>query len=123
MARSSDIGARIAVHVGTGPMAGWENSRHSAEQKHSVRYDLHPLQWPQCHEWQMIADTGGSVSLSGAIEMQMGHGSPRSRRIGLRLAPSLSVDVECSQPGDMFGQMRMAFALQRMTAHELTLAG
>jgi 5-methylthioadenosine/S-adenosylhomocysteine deaminase len=75
-------------------------------------------------EWQLIADSGGSVSLSGPIEMQMGHGSPPVQTaLDHGLAPSLSVDVECSQPGDMFGQMRLAFALQRMSVHEAALAG
>jgi cytosine/adenosine deaminase-related metal-dependent hydrolase len=75
-------------------------------------------------EWKMIADTGGSVSLSAPIEMQMGHGAPpvlAAVRHGLM--PSLSVDVECNQPGDFFTQMRAVFALQRMMVNDAFLAG
>jgi cytosine/adenosine deaminase-related metal-dependent hydrolase len=120
-----DIGARIAVHVGTGPM-GRLGKLEAFGRTETLGPDTTYIHCSglNAHEWQMIADTGGSVSLSGAIEMQMGHGSPPVQAaLDYGLAPSLSVDVECSQPGDMFGQMRMAFALQRMTAHELTLAG
>ena len=115
-----DVGARIAVHVGTGAMgrlgklgafgtAGW----------------LGPdTTYIHCGglndtEWRMIADTGGAVSLSVPIEMQMGHGVPPIQAaLDHGLTPSLSVDVECNQPGDFFSQMRSAFALQRMFAHE-----
>jgi 5-methylthioadenosine/S-adenosylhomocysteine deaminase len=65
-------------------------------------------------EFQMIADSGGKLSLAVPVEMQMGHGMPpiqRSLDFGIR--PSLSVDVETNQPTDMFTQMRACFALQR----------
>ena len=65
-------------------------------------------------EWKMIADTGTSVSITPEVEMQMGHGVPpiqQARDVGV--APSLGVDVETSAPGDMWTQMRVAYALQR----------
>jgi cytosine/adenosine deaminase-related metal-dependent hydrolase len=69
--------------------------------------------------WRAIADTGGHVSIAAPIEMQMDHGVPPVQQAldhGIR--PSLSVDVETEQPGDMFGQMRAVFGLQRMLALE-----
>jgi cytosine/adenosine deaminase-related metal-dependent hydrolase len=73
---------------------------------------------------QMIAASGGTVSISSPIEMQMGHGTPPFQRFlehGLR--PSLSVDVETAIAGDMFTQMRSALALQRGAVHARGLAG
>lgn len=67
--------------------------------------------------WQHIADTGGHVSIAGPIEMQMNHGVPPVQQaLAHGIRPSLSVDVETQQPGDMFTQMRGIFALQRMLA-------
>ena len=72
----------------------------------------------------MIVDTGGTVSISSSIEMQMGHGIPPIQRFldrGLR--PSLSVDVETAIAGDMFTQMRAALSLQRGLVHQRMLNG
>ncbi len=74
--------------------------------------------------FQMIVDTGGTVSLSVPVEMQMGHGMPPTQRFldrGLR--PSLSVDVETNVPSDFFTQMRSAISLQRVLLFERLLAG
>ena len=74
--------------------------------------------------WQMIADTGGKVSIAPAIEMQMRHGMPPFQAAldhGIR--PSLSVDVETNMAADMFTIMRTAFTLQRALMNERALAG
>lgn len=75
-------------------------------------------------EWQLIADTGGHVSIASAIEMEMGHGVPPIQQAldhGIR--PSLSLDVETEMPGDFFTQMRTVFTLQRMQALARERAG
>jgi cytosine/adenosine deaminase-related metal-dependent hydrolase len=66
-------------------------------------------------EWRLIASTGGHVSISGPIEMEMGHGVPPFQQaIAHGIRPSLSVDVETEMPGELFTQMRTALTLQRM---------
>ncbi len=66
-------------------------------------------------EWRLIATTGGHVSISGPIEMEMGHGVPPFQQaLAHGIRPSLSVDVETQMPGELFTQMRTAFTLQRM---------
>jgi hypothetical protein len=65
-------------------------------------------------EWQLVADSGGTVSIAPQIEAQMGHGWPpvlKSMDYGLR--PSLSIDVVTTAPGDIFTQIRAAFACDR----------
>jgi 5-methylthioadenosine/S-adenosylhomocysteine deaminase len=65
-------------------------------------------------EWRIMADTGTTVSISTPIELQMGQGAPPIQRaLDLGIAPSLSVDVETSMPGDFFTQMRATLAHQR----------
>lgn len=58
----------------------------------------------------MLADSGGSASVSPYIELAMpGIGPPATARLfaaGVR--PSLSIDAEPSSPGDMFSVMRAA---------------
>lgn len=69
-------------------------------------------------ELAVIADSGGSVSVSPAIEMIMGHGYPMiapAARSGLTV--SLSTDVEVTVAADMFTQMRAAYQAGRHAAH------
>jgi cytosine/adenosine deaminase-related metal-dependent hydrolase len=70
-------------------------------------------------ELDLIAASGGYFSLAVPIEMQMGHGTPPIQRgLDRGIGLSLSVDVETNMPGDMFTQMRSAFALQRLLKNE-----
>jgi 5-methylthioadenosine/S-adenosylhomocysteine deaminase len=84
---------------------------------------IHCTQLNETH-WQMIADTGGKLSIAPAIEMQMRHGMPPLQTaLDHGIQPSLSVDVECNMTADMFSIMRAAFTLQRALANERSLAG
>jgi 5-methylthioadenosine/S-adenosylhomocysteine deaminase len=72
-------------------------------------------------EWQLVADSGGTISIAPQIEVQMGHGWPpvmKSLEYGLR--PSLSIDVVTTAPGDMFTQMRSAFGCERARVNAVT---
>jgi len=70
-------------------------------------------------ELELIADSGGSLSISPAIEMIMGHGFPMlSDALTHPALPiSLSVDVEVTVPSDMFTQMRAAYQAGRHGEH------
>ena len=75
-------------------------------------------------DWQLIASSGGNVSIACPIEMEMGHGVPAIQEAldhGIR--PSLSTDVETQMPGEFFSQMRSVFTLQRMMLLERQRAG
>jgi cytosine/adenosine deaminase-related metal-dependent hydrolase len=104
-----EVGAPITLHVnGAGslvPMAA------------AMRSDCTYIHCDNLseEEWRLIASTGGHVSISGPIEMEMGHGVPPFQQaLAHGIRPSLSVDVETQMPGDLFTQMRTAFTLQRM---------
>jgi 5-methylthioadenosine/S-adenosylhomocysteine deaminase len=65
-------------------------------------------------ELRMIADAGGSISISPDVELKMGFGNPMTgRALAAGLRPTLSVDDVPSVGGDMFSTMRTAFAVQR----------
>ena len=65
-------------------------------------------------ELDRMADAGTSVSVAPYVEMVMGHGVPPTNRcLAHGIRPSLSMDVACAVPGDMFTQMRFAYAQSR----------
>lgn len=75
-------------------------------------------------EWQAIADTGGTVSIAGPIEMSMGLGVPPwQKALDHGINPSLSSDTDINMSGDMFTQMRGCLTLQRMQVHERRIKG
>src|SRR5262245_36321347 len=120
-----DVGAPISVHVGMGPWAG----RFSMVDQLNELGLLGPdTTYIHCNylsdaEFQLVADTGGKVSISPSVEMAMGHGTPpTARALAHGLRPSLSIDVVTTVPGDMFTQMRFLFASDRLLAHETAFA-
>ena len=65
-------------------------------------------------EFKLMAESGGTASLSAEVELNMGHGSPATLgclKYGLR--PSISIDVCTSVGGDMFSQIRILMAASR----------
>ncbi|MGV9360089.1 amidohydrolase family protein [Amycolatopsis sp. NPDC003731] len=62
----------------------------------------------------MLADAGGSVSVSPDVELKMGFAPPvTGRALAAGLRTSLSIDDCPSAGGDMFGAMRTALAVDR----------
>src|SRR3954471_23577862 len=69
-----------------------------------------------------VKDVGASVSLAVPIEMNMRPGMPPILKTqSLGIAPSLSVDVECTLTADFFTQMRSAMNLQRALVNQMVL--
>jgi 5-methylthioadenosine/S-adenosylhomocysteine deaminase len=115
-----DLGIPITVHVAMGRLAG-----RFAMVKHLSEMGLLGPDTTYIHccylsdeEWQLVADSGGTVSIAAQVETQMGHGWPpvvKAMEYGLR--PSLSIDVVTTVPGDMFTQIRAAFGADRARAN------
>ena len=70
--------------------------------------------------FRLIADSGGSISISPEVEMHMGLGFPDHRPVARNTASSrrLSVDVPVTVGGDMFSVMRCALATERALVNE-----
>ncbi|MFE4862600.1 amidohydrolase family protein [Streptomyces sp. NPDC056670] len=65
-------------------------------------------------ELRMLADAGGSLSISPDVELKMGFGAPMTGlALDAGLRPTLSIDDVPSVGGDMFSALRTAFAAQR----------
>jgi 5-methylthioadenosine/S-adenosylhomocysteine deaminase len=123
-ALAREIGARITVHVGVGT-AGKYGKLAEMGKKGLLRDDTTYVHCTTLSDEEigMIADTGGTISISAPTEMMMGHGMPPIQKFldhGLR--PSLSVDAETNMPNDMFTQMRTVNSLQRSMIFEKKLA-
>ncbi|TCC28112.1 amidohydrolase family protein [Kribbella speibonae] len=65
-------------------------------------------------EIRLIADSGGTVSISPDVELKMGFGQPETgRMLAAGLRPTLSADDVPAVAGDLFATMRTAYAAQR----------
>jgi 5-methylthioadenosine/S-adenosylhomocysteine deaminase len=115
-----ELGIPITVHVAMGRLAGRFGM---VKQLHDLGLLGSDTTYIHCchfsdEEWKLVKDSGGTISVAPQVEMQMGHGWPpllQARGLGLR--PSLSIDVVTTVPGDMFTQMRSAFAADRARVH------
>jgi cytosine/adenosine deaminase-related metal-dependent hydrolase len=114
-ALATELDLPITVHVGdgewgrSGPVRGLHRDgllRDRTTYVHCCTLDDDEL--------RMIADSGGSASVSPDVELAMGHGWPATGRLlraGVR--PSFSIDVCSLNGGDMFATMRTAIGVQR----------
>ncbi|MPZ60811.1 MAG: amidohydrolase family protein [Propionibacteriales bacterium] len=115
-ALARELSVPITVHVAMGRLAGRFGM---VKQLHDMNLLGSDTTYVHCcyfsdEEWQLVADSGGTVSIAPQVEMQMGHGwPPTMKAIEYGLRPSLSIDVVTTVPGDMFSQMRAAFGSDR----------
>jgi 5-methylthioadenosine/S-adenosylhomocysteine deaminase len=117
-----ELGIPITVHVAMGRLAGRFAMIKALDQLNLLGPDttyIHCCYFSD-EEWQLVADTGGTISIAPQIEAQMGHGwPPIMKAVEYGLRPSLSIDVVTTAPGDMFTQIRAAFGCERARVNEL----
>jgi cytosine/adenosine deaminase-related metal-dependent hydrolase len=116
-----DVGAPISVHAGMGPVAGRFSMVKQLDEMGLLGPDTTYIHcnYFSDEEFELVADSGGKVSIAPTVEMYMGHGTPpTAKALAHGLRPSLSIDVVTTVPGDMFTQMRTLFASDRLLAHE-----
>lgn len=114
-----ELDARITVHVGMRITGNATREVDLLQQAGLLGPDTTYVHCNQTSsaDLRLVAESGGTVSISPYVELLMGHGEPATGRLlecGLR--PTLSVDVTTSAPGDMFTQMRVALAHERIQA-------
>jgi len=123
LARDADV--VITVHAGLNGMGkGGEILQFAREGRLGPKVNLVHCNTLNSDEWKAIADTGTTVTTTPLTEMQMGQGVPpvqKARNVGVTI--SLGVDVETSEPNDLWTQMRLIYGLQRMNSFELQFAG
>lgn len=112
---AQELGTRITVHNGDGE---WGKRRPVAWMHEHGMLNENVTTVHCCSlatdELAMMADSGGSASVSADVEAQMGLGWPATGRLleaGIR--PSLSIDVCASNGSSMFSAMKATIAIQR----------
>jgi 5-methylthioadenosine/S-adenosylhomocysteine deaminase len=119
-ALARELGIPLTVHVAMGRLAGRFGMISALSKLGLLGPDttyIHCCYFSD-EEWQLVADSGGTISIAPQVETQMGHGWPpvvKAMEHGLR--PSLSIDVVTTVPGDMFTQIRAAFGAERARAN------
>jgi 5-methylthioadenosine/S-adenosylhomocysteine deaminase len=110
-----ELGVRISPHVGHGHPDGRRAVEILAELDllgPDITY-VHGNQLTD-RSLDLLAGSGGGLSVAPAIEARMGHGPDPTGRARSRGIPvGLGVDVVTTVPGDLFGVMRAAL----LTAH------
>lgn len=119
-----DLGLNITLHAGSGH---WGFNRPVAQlQERGLLYEntvyVHGCTIAD-DEFEMIAGSGGHVSCSPEVELNMGQGWPSTlRALAAGLQPTISIDVTTSIGGDMFSAMRAMMAAARATVNARALA-
>ncbi len=120
-----EIDAICSMHLGFG---SWGPDDRSVEKLHKAGLLGPDLNFVHANtmgydEYKLIAESGGSISVTPEIEMMMGHGYPAT---GLILenggTPTLGIDVVTSTGGDMFAQMKFMLQADRSRVNEKILA-
>ena len=116
-----ELGLPITIHIAMGKLAGKWSMLKQLDTLGLLGPDMTYIH--SCYlsdeEWELVVKSRGTVSIAPQVEMQMGHGWPpvaKARSYGLR--PSLSIDVVTTVPGDMFTEMRCAFAAERWRSND-----
>jgi 5-methylthioadenosine/S-adenosylhomocysteine deaminase len=109
-AAARSVGAKVTLHAGEpGQLAALAETvglEAGTNYVHCSRY--------ADDDWKMIADSGGSVSISPSTEMLMNIGAPKIQEaFDHGISPALGVDAETNVPTSMFAQLHMALAAQR----------
>ncbi len=116
-----ELGIRITVHAGEGAWSLRHQPVLRLHEQGALGPDttfVHGNQFSD-DDFRLIADSGGSISVSPEVEMHMGLGFPiTGKSLAHGIVSSLSVDVPVTIGGDMFSVMRCALATERALVNE-----
>lgn len=110
------LGLLISIHAGTRRPGATSYEADALARLGLLGDDVHFAHGNEFSDTELkyIADAGATLTLSPCAELTAGLGSVRPARLvahGIR--PGLSADATAMAPGDMFSQMRAAFAAGR----------
>ncbi len=109
-----DLGLPITVHVGSNGSYSYSVGQLFKEKLLGPDVTHVHCVSLRADEYKMIADTGGTVSISVEAEMHLGCGAtPLSRLLAKGIRPSISTDVPSVVSCDIFGALRMTLGAHR----------
>ncbi|WP_368505251.1 amidohydrolase family protein [Alkalihalophilus sp. As8PL] len=119
-----ELDAVCSMHLGFGT---WGSTARSIEKLNEADLLGSDLNFVHANavspeEMRLLAEKGGSISVTPEVEMMMGHGYPA---VGLAIEngvrPALGVDVVTSTGGDLFAQMKFALQAERARVNQQQL--
>ncbi len=118
---AKELGINITVHVAMDRF-GYTKLQIAALRDMDLLYPnttyIHASHFTE-EEWALVRDSGGNVSFSPQIEVQMGHGwAPGVTATEHNVPIGLSSDVATTAPADQFTQMRAIFGSERGRKHQ-----
>ncbi|MEV0598686.1 amidohydrolase family protein [Streptomyces sp. NPDC050315] len=119
--QAGELGIMAASHTGAAPNSVLLRGLRELDRHGLLRPGHLHIHCPALDdaEWELIARTGGKVTIAPETEMQMGMGFPPFRpALDHGLAPALSTDIVCVGSGDLFSQMRLGLQFQRCLDHD-----
>ncbi|MFD9738230.1 amidohydrolase family protein [Umezawaea sp. NPDC059074] len=122
-ALARDLGLPISVHVG---MAGFPDSVATLDRLGLLGPDVNHVHATRLsrHEFELIADSGGSISLTPSTDVLMALGTYPATGDALRhrLPAGLGVDTVTGAGTDLFSEMRLALAAERSRTNAAAVA-
>ncbi|MCD2172523.1 amidohydrolase family protein [Rhizobium sp. C4] len=121
--KARELGLRITVHVGDG-LWGMNKPLVQLNDRGLLADDTTYVHCTTLHDedFKLMADTGGTASISPDLELNMGHGFPATLKLlqfGVR--PSISIDIVTTVAGDMFNAMRALLSGTRSVVNDIAL--
>ncbi|KAA1397120.1 amidohydrolase family protein [Aeromicrobium ginsengisoli] len=122
--QARELGLRSSIHAGN---ANWAKLR-PVEKQQAAAGLTDDTTWVHCNalsddELRLIADSGGTVSVSPELELHMAIGPVAIRRLlALGIRPSISVDTCLNVSGELFSVMRAALSSVRGDANAEVIA-
>ncbi|RKD93947.1 amidohydrolase family protein [Halopiger aswanensis] len=115
-----ELGIPASMHIGSLGPGGVETLEELGLLGDDLNY-VHANRLTE-REFELVGDSGGSVSVTPEVEMQMGMGMPALRQtLDAGAIPSLGVDIVSNVSGDMFAQTRTALQTQRALDNQPTV--
>lgn len=119
-----ELDAIASMHIGFGTWGPHDRSITRMREAGLLDSDLNLVHVNriQPHEYEYIAESGASLSVTPEVEMMMGHGYPATGHLHKhRGLVTLGVDVVVATAGDMFAQMKFALQAERAWQNEQRL--
>ncbi|MFC5469311.1 amidohydrolase family protein [Cohnella suwonensis] len=119
-----ELGLRASMHVGGGTFGPHYQPIKLLDEANLLGDDLNFAHGCTLTEedFKRIAATGGSLSVTPEVEMQMGLGNPATgRAISCGLRPGLGVDVVTAASPELFTQMKIALQADRARSNQLLI--
>jgi 5-methylthioadenosine/S-adenosylhomocysteine deaminase len=118
-----ELGSPISIHVG---MAGYGGAVETLDELGLLGPDVNYVHANQLsdHEYELIAATGGSISICPSIDMLMALGTypATGRALEHGIRAGLSTDTVTGTGTDLFSEMRIALAAERSRANVAAVA-